>query len=634
MRLAGCVWASTPRTLLNLIEQVAESMSPYLSADEPRGVTDAMSRWSHRLILISLTAIGSLGVFEPAAVAQVRGVSSQPRGLSMLPRGVSSIPRAPVGGWGTVRYGGGATAGLVRPAYRALPSQARYARAASGLLPSEIRGQALASGSRVFSGAPARIQFPVPGAVRYSGGLAPDAPETGITSRWRPSRVPGLAPLDRAMPASSTPVSSRRAASLATPTIRYGASHPLGTPFAPASRRNTALSSGPGAGAVAWTSSAPAGPPLGTLRYASASAPRQRSLLGAAGSFGGDRRVEELPDRDSRGDVLIADLPAGAVEILIDRQTYYRVGDEYYELSNQGGGQLFTNVSPPQGAWVESLPLEHDTFVIGGRQYYYNAGVYYLQSTNASEGRFVVVEPPESPSSPNPIRHVREMSDYLAALGSISMTCSVALHEPSTVKKATAAPLQITLHRMRPDKLRADVASDPDTAGFRYAGSRASIFNLASGMYATAEEIDSLDAALSLLAELLNVPEVVVGLLGDDAFEALVTKTRTNDARYLGREDLDNRLCHHLAFQSPTGYWELWLELGDPPLPRRLLVGTAQGQDEARYLLQIRSWEVSAEFTEDFFVYEPSADMKQAMGPTGILPGAKKGARVDDSPRP
>jgi hypothetical protein len=286
------------------------------------------------------------------------------------------------------------------------------------------------------------------------------------------------------------------------------------------------------------------------------------------------------------------------------------------------------------GMLVDSLPPEHDTFVIGGRQYYYNAGVYYVESKRGNEARFVVVEPPESPSSPNPIRHVREMSDYLAALGSVSMTCSVARNERDVDEKDTAAPLEITIHRTWPNKLRADVGGEPGAAGVRCDGSRVSVFNCANGEYATVEQIEDFDAALKLLAELLGLPEAAFGVLSDDAFGALVTKTGTNDARYVGREDLENRLCHHLAFQSPTAHWDLWLELGDPPLPRRLLVDAPDGTGEAGYLVRITSWDASAEFMEDFFVFEPPGDMNRAADARGVLPGANSSPRADDSPGP
>jgi hypothetical protein len=206
------------------------------------------------------------------------------------------------------------------------------------------------------------------------------------------------------------------------------------------------------------------------------------------------------------------------------------------------------------------------------------------------------------------------------------MACSVATEEGADPKELATAPLQVTFHLLRPDKLRGDLASALGDSSFRYDGSAAIIFNTANGTYAALEQTGDLDAVLSRVAELSDLPALLVGLLGNDAFEALVTETGTNDARYVGREDLDNRLCHHLTFRSPTVDWELWMEVGDPPLPRKLLVDPKRGQGEARYLVQIRSWDVSPEFTEDFFVFEPSAEMRQPAGLTGILSGA------DESP--
>jgi hypothetical protein len=79
------------------------------------------------------------------------------------------------GGMGTVRYAPAGAGAVASSAWRALPSEARYGQWTSGMLPSEVRYASSVTGSRFFSGAPARIVHPTAGTIRYAPATPPAA---------------------------------------------------------------------------------------------------------------------------------------------------------------------------------------------------------------------------------------------------------------------------------------------------------------------------------------------------------------------------------------------------------------------------------------------------------------------------
>ncbi len=162
---------------------------------------------------LALSAILLSAVAVPTAAVQTRGVSSLPRGLSSAPIGLSSMPRAAIGGSGLVGLGGIRGGSMVSTPWRALPSASLMSRRASGMMPSEIRGGSLASGSRMFSGGAARINPSSRGSMRYSS----SSPPSGTLVRRSPP--PNLL----ASPQSSLPVLTQLGGSRRSPggSVRY-----------------------------------------------------------------------------------------------------------------------------------------------------------------------------------------------------------------------------------------------------------------------------------------------------------------------------------------------------------------------------------------------------------------------------
>ncbi len=136
-------------------------------------------------LMIAMAVVGGLGAVHRPAVGQIVPATSATR--SLLNLGLAAAGQA-----GSIRYGGTGSAS-VSSSWRALPSEQRYNRMASGMLPSEVRGASMATGSNFFGGRAAQVSQRTPGTLRYSNPYrspyATAAPPRGaITPHWsRPS---------------------------------------------------------------------------------------------------------------------------------------------------------------------------------------------------------------------------------------------------------------------------------------------------------------------------------------------------------------------------------------------------------------------------------------------------------------
>ena len=81
-----------------------------------------------------------------------------------------------------------------------------------------------------------------------------------------------------------------------------------------------------------------------------------------------------------------------AIVVSVNNRNYHYDNGVYYEESTSDSGQKgYVAVPAPIGAKVPSLPEGYETVTAGSHQYYYYGGVFYTKDT---DGKYVVVQGP------------------------------------------------------------------------------------------------------------------------------------------------------------------------------------------------------------------------------------------------
>jgi hypothetical protein len=104
-------------------------------------------------------------------------------------------------------------------------------------------------------------------------------------------------------------------------------------------------------------------------------------------------------------------------------------------------------------------------------------------------------------------------------------------------------------------------------------------------------------------------------------------------AKHIGLGVIDGMECEHLAFRSTDVDWQIWIETGARPIPRKYVI-TSKGVGAApQYTLRIKEWSTEAPAGADAFAFvPPSGANKVALDalvnfdeiPHGVVAGAKK----------
>ena len=118
-----------------------------------------------------------------------------------------------------------------------------------------------------------------------------------------------------------------------------------------------------------------------------------------------------------------------------------------------------------------------------------------------------------------------------------------------------------------------------------------------------------LDAALQDLADRhgLHVPlvDIVSGLRRDDLL------TRVRSGLYVGTDMVAGKECHHLLFRQPVADWQIWIEAGEPALPRRILMSYNDVPEQPTYRATIAEWDTAPRFDDSTWLPRLAEDVQE-----------------------
>jgi len=77
-----------------------------------------------------------------------------------------------------------------------------------------------------------------------------------------------------------------------------------------------------------------------------------------------------------------------------------------------------------------------------------------------------------------------------------------------------------------------------------------------------------------------------------------------------GPADVQGTTCEHYAFRQEGIDWQIWIQLGDNPLPRRLVISTTTDEARPQYSA-VYTWDLAPSFNEAAFTFEPPAEAKR-----------------------
>lgn len=170
-----------------------------------------------------------------------------------------------------------------------------------------------------------------------------------------------------------------------------------------------------------------------------------------------------------------------------------------------------------------------------------------------------------------------------------------------------------------PGQLRIDSRDDRHDRLYLFDGKNFTLFARGANLYASVPAPSSVGELATIADEKygIELPMVDFFRWGSSSWKpADITA-----AMDLGPSVVDGITCQQYAFRQAGVDWQIWIQKGDYPLPRRLVITTttdeARPQHTAQYL-----WNLAPSFNDAAFQMDPTSDAQrvllQGMDPSAI----------------
>jgi hypothetical protein len=228
-------------------------------------------------------------------------------------------------------------------------------------------------------------------------------------------------------------------------------------------------------------------------------------------------------------------------------------------------------------------------------------------------------------------RILKAMSDYVASQKSISITfdsdIEVMTENFQKIQFTSSGQVQLS----RPNMVRVARNGGYTDVELTFDGKTVTVLGKHLNAYAQGDAPGSVDDLVHRLRDQFAIAIPGADLLSADVFGALTVETL--DGKHIGQGVIDGVECEHLAFRDEETDWQIWIEIGPRPVPRKYVI-TSKGMTGApQYTVRIKDWKTDAPAAADAFAFKPPAGAKKvelsALGeideiPPGVVKGAKK----------
>ena len=204
---------------------------------------------------------------------------------------------------------------------------------------------------------------------------------------------------------------------------------------------------------------------------------------------------------------------------------------------------------------------------------------------------------------------LKAMSDYLAGQKNLSFAfdtdIEVITPDIQKIQFASSGRLELS----RPDKIRVSRTGGYAEVLLVDDGKTATILGKNLKAFAQIDSPGTLDQLVDRLRDELGAPLPGADLLSSNPYEALAGDVVRGV--HVGRGVIDGVECEHLAFRNQDTDWQLWVEVGDRPIPHKYVITSKTVAAAPQYTLRIHDWKTDATPAADAFAFTPPEGAKK-----------------------
>jgi hypothetical protein len=225
----------------------------------------------------------------------------------------------------------------------------------------------------------------------------------------------------------------------------------------------------------------------------------------------------------------------------------------------------------------------------------------YLRRTFALAGSLLLLTAAAARAD-DPAKILKAMTDYLAGQQTLSASfdSDIEIITPELQKIQFTSSGQIKL--ARPDKLRVTRTGGYTDVELVYDGKTVSLYGKNVKSYMQADAPGNVDKMIDTLQAYSGAGMPGTDLLLSNAYDELMMTAI--EGKHIGHGVVDGVECDHLAFRTPETDWQIWIEIGAKPVPRKYVITSKTLTGAPQYTLRIKDWKTDGFTDPETFAFK------------------------------
>jgi hypothetical protein len=211
---------------------------------------------------------------------------------------------------------------------------------------------------------------------------------------------------------------------------------------------------------------------------------------------------------------------------------------------------------------------------------------------------------------PGAMEELNKMGIYLRSLKAFQVDSEVTEDDVLDDGEIITDSKSNTILAVSPNLLRAELKSDDKDVFLFYNGKDFTVYAKLANFYAT---VPSAPTTAQLVDKVysdygIEIPLVDLFKWGTDQS----TIKRITSAYDVGPSTVQGITCEHYAFRQEGLDWQIWIQLGDFPLPRKLVIRTLTDDARPQHTSNL-IWNLAPSYNNAAFAFDPPADAQRVL---------------------
>jgi len=223
-------------------------------------------------------------------------------------------------------------------------------------------------------------------------------------------------------------------------------------------------------------------------------------------------------------------------------------------------------------------------------------------SARAADVKPTDVKPVVDPSAD---KILKRMGDYLGQAPFYSVNAEIWQDVELGSGQQVQAGRTVVLQVRRPDHFHAEVRSTRRNRGLFYDGKSITLLNRNENFYGSIPAPATLDQALDTASDRFGIEMPLEDLVVSDPYQSAMQKIVSG--RDIGAVTVLGTPCEHLAFSLGAVDWQIWIEDGVKPVPRKIVITYKDEEGTPEYTAIFSNWDFQTKLPDFLFTFEPPA---------------------------